>query len=420
MLLLTSPLVLALACTPLPPRPYADLTPGGDRTGAEPAPTLDGAPGDLRTELRPADLHGTDRGPDRGLDLKPDTTCVDPCPVAGGLGWGCAQRFALGANWAWLNFGGDFGGIKPWNQLGVSGDPAKVSAALAAMKAAGVSVIRWWMFPRFYTDSISFGSDDAPSGIGGTLIADVQKALELAAQQDVYLMLTPFSFDGFAPTKTEAGIYARGLQPMVLDAARRKKLIQNLIVPIAKAVEASPHRHRMLAWDLINEPEWAMTGANLYGAEPFDPEPGLQAITHAQMETFLKELTQALRGASSALVTVGGAAIKWGKAWTGVGLDFYQLHYYDWIYEWYPYKSVTPTSIGLTGKPVVMGELPTTGLSAIAGKGLPAVTLGQLLADLWSGGYAGALPWAYHDSAFPWTPAPLQGFAAQHPCETRY
>jgi hypothetical protein len=358
------------------------------------------------------------------FDLKPpgaDSTCFDPCPSPkGGVTWQCHRRFMYGTNWAWLDFGGDFGGVSSWGMPGVAKDSAAYAKAMAAMKAGGVNVIRWWMFPRFFTDSISFGSDDAPSGIGGSLVADIHKALEIAEQQGVFIMLTLFSFDSFAPTEMESGIYVRGLQPMIVDPARRQKLLQNLIVPVAKAVEASTHKKRMIAWDIINEPEWAMTGPDLYGSSPFTPQSGLQSVTHAQMETFLKETASALHQHSSALVTVGGSAIKWPRAWSQVNLDFYQLHYYDWVYEWFPYEKVTLASVGLTGKPVVMGEFPIQGLSAISSKGLPAVPAAQFAADLWEAGYAGALAWAYNDPSFPWSTTALAGFANQHACETAY
>jgi hypothetical protein len=189
---------------------------------------------------------------------------------------------------------------------------------------------------------------------------------------------------------------------------------------VAQAVEASPYKKRMLAWDMINEPEWAITGPDLYGGEAFTPQSNLDNVTHAQMETFLIEMAAVLRANCSALISIGGAAIKWPKAWTGVNVDFYQLHYYDWIYEYYPYGTVTLASVGLTNKPVVMGEFPNSGLSAIASKSLPARTLAQFSSDLWADGYAGAISWAFNDPAFTWTPANLKAFSDLHPCETKF
>src|SRR5262249_49610717 len=138
----------------------------------------------------------------------------------------------------------------------------------------------------------------------------------------------------------------------------------NLVVPVADAVESSPYKHRMIAWDLINEPEWAVTGPNLYGGEAFDPNTSLDVVTHAEMEVFLQDLASHLRGHSSALLSVGSAAIKWYDAWQNVDQDFYMFHYYDWVYEYYPYTTHNPSTLGLT-KPVVIGEFPNAGLSAV-------------------------------------------------------
>ena len=353
-------------------------------------------------------------------NFAPGEPCQDSCPVANGLTWECRKRFALGTNWAWHSFAADFGGISAWNQSGVSQNVSAYQNDLAAMKAKKAGVIRWWMFPRFWSSGISFDANDVPQGVGGSLIADVQEGLELAEQADAYLVLTLFSFDNFKPTAEESGIHTPGLQPMVLDASKRRKLLDNVIAPIAAAVEASPYRKRVLAWDMINEPEWAMTGANPYGNDPFEAQSGLQAVAHSQMVTFLNELAAALRAHSSAQITLGSAAIKWGTAWKQLDLDFYQLHYYDWVYEWYPYDTVTLQSQGLTDKPVVMGEFPNGGLSAIPSKNLPARTASQFASDLLDHGYAGALSWAYTDTSFPWSSLDLETFADAHACETGF
>lgn len=347
--------------------------------------------------------------------------CTDACPAPkGGVTWDCRKRFMYGTNWAWGQWGADFGGITAWNKPGVKAASAQFDADMKKMKEAGVSVIRWWMFPRFLTESIQWGSDGAPSGIGGTLVADLQEALRLAEVNDLYVMLTPFSFDNFRPSTDEYGIHSPGLHAIVVNAALRKKLLDNLVRPVAQAVEASPYRKRMIAWDLVNEPEWAVTGASLYGDPSFEPASKCEPVTHAEMETFMQEMAAVLRGSSTALISVGGAAIKWPKAWSRVDVDFYQYHYYDWVYEWFPYATVTPATVGMNDKPVVIGEFPAAGLSAISSKGLPARTATEFAADLWGLGYAGAMAWAFNDPAFPWTPAATKPFHDQHACETAY
>jgi hypothetical protein len=334
----------------------------------------------------------------------------DGCVVNGrGITWNGETRFMYGTNYAWRSFGADFGGVTSWGYAGISGNPGPFSDALRQMKAAGVSVVRWWMFPRFLTDAISWDADGGPGGISQTLVADVQKALELAAQNGVFLMLTPFSFDNFYPTKTEQGVYSRSIQPMVVNDGLRQKLMDNVLGPIADAVAQSPYRDRLIAWDVMNEPEWAITGPSLTGDPDFPAQGGLDLVTHAQMETFLGQAAQVLRSRSGSLVSVGGAAIKWAKAWSRIGLDFYQFHYYDWVYQNFPYQTVTLASVGVTDKPVVMGEFPSDGLSAIGG--LPARSAAQFSTDLLQAGYAGTLSWAFNDSAFPFDAASTKQFA---------
>jgi hypothetical protein len=364
---------------------------------------------------------GGDR-PSAGPTSVGGTCDADACSQgAHGINWDCKNRFMYGTNYAWQLFGADFGGVTSWGHAGIAGNPGPISDAMRQMKAAGVNVIRWWMFPRFYTDTIQWGADGAPSGIAPALAADVQKALELAAQNDVYLMLTPFSFDNFRPSGTEYGVFCRSLRPMVVDPGLRQELMDNLLGPIADAVAQSPHRDRLIAWDIINEPEWAMTGPSLYaGDDVFPAQGGLDLVSHGDMQAFVKQAAQVLRSRSGALVSVGGSAIKWPKAWSQSDLDFYMFHYYDWVYQNFPYQTVTLASVGVTDKPVVMGEFPSMGLSAFPSKGLPARSAAQFSSDLLNAGYAGSLSWSFNDGAFPFDAASTKQFADAQGCGVVY
>lgn len=337
-------------------------------------------------------------------------SCQDACPKQGGVDALCRLRFMYGVNYAWHNFGSDFGGNKAWNQPGVSAEP-KVDSELFALASHGASVVRWWVFPDFRGDGVTFDAQDRPTGLGGTALADVARALELAAQHDLYLMLTLFSFDNFRPTTDMSGVRARGIQPIVTDDTLRASLMEQVVRPFARAVSLSPHHDRLIAWDVINEPEWAVSGASLYGGDPsFDPNPDLQSISHARMETFIADVIKVLRDESSALISVGAAAIKWKNAWSHADVDFYQFHIYDWVDMSWPYDRA-PAQYGLSDRPWVMGEFPLKGLSRA-----PYATL----LDSWYGnGYGGALAWSYSDG-MGGDLKDVQKFAARHPCETKY
>jgi hypothetical protein len=223
-------------------------------------------------------------------------------------------------------------------------------------------------------------------------------------------MLTLFSFDNFRPTRDESSIHIPGLQPIVLDDGLRAQLMDGVVRPFARAVEASAYAERVIAWDVINEPEWAMSGPSLYGGdEAFDPDPDLQAVSHAQMERFVSEVIDVLRDESQALVSVGGAAIKWKHAWSNVDVDFHHFHIYDWVDQYWPYDQ-SPAYYELDDRPLVMGELPLGGLSR--------ADYATLLGSFYDNGYGGALGWSYSDQQG--SLAPVRAFAELHACQTRY
>jgi hypothetical protein len=315
-----------------------------------------------------------------------------------------------GVNYAWHHFAGDFGGIAEWGQSGVAGEAAAHAEKLADMRAHGASVVRWWMLPELRGESVVLDADDTPTGLGRTTAADVEKALELAERADVYLMFCLFSFDGFRPTRTDSNVRIPSIHPMVTNVSKRTRLMNNVVQPLARAVEQSPYRHRMVAWDVINEPEWAITGQNPYGDPAYDPDPELDAVTHEQMEAFIGHAIRALRAESSALVTIGAAAMKWAQAWKRMDIDFYTFHIYDWVNQYWPYNQ-SPAHYGVDDKPVVMGEFPVAGLLTAA---VPV-----LLESWYNRGYAGALSWAYSDATVAELDL-LKEFADKRPCETRY
>jgi len=340
-----------------------------------------------------------------------DASCNDACPFAGGITWGCRRRFMYGSNFAWNQFAADFGGVPAWGDVGTSMNGA-VRTDLAEMANHGASVIRWWVVPDFRGAAVQFDDTGTPTGWGGTLLADLERALELADEHDLYLMLCLFSFDAFRVTRRDgSAVPYPNLHPVATDPNKRAALLENVVRPLARTAEGSPHRDHLIAWDVINEPEGAMTGPSLYDDPDFPAWDGLEHVTHEEMETFLADVIGVLREESTALVTLGSVATFWGQSWRGLDLDFYQFHIYDWIDEAHPYSG-SPTEYGITDKPVVMGEFPNTGLSS--------ASYPTLLESWYANGYAGALSWSLTD--FDWESARVDilDFAERYSCETSY
>lgn len=323
---------------------------------------------------------------------------TDACPMSNGIEHACKKRFALGINYAWHHFSADFGGVGTWGLKSVSQDAPTFDAELAAMREGGASVIRWWIFPDFRGDGVTFDANGDPSGLSAVARADVAKALELARKNDVHLVLTVFSFDGFRPDRTESGRNVRGLTPMVTNAMRRKKVVENVVRPLARAVASSPDRSHLLGWDVINEPEWAIAPAgNAPGGQDFTPNDELAPVSLANMKAFITESLAALRAETpDAQTSVGTAAAKWAWAFEDLDVDFDQPHIYGWVNQYWPYTR-SPAELGYGKRPIVMGEFFLQSMP-FSDSGNNA-TFAQILESWWGDGYSGA--WAWHHNETP-------------------
>jgi len=331
------------------------------------------------------------------------TCSADTCAFDNGVEYSCKLRFMYGVNYAWQNFAADFGG----GTRGITALKSTIASELQTMSQNGVNVVRWWVWPNFSGGGVAFDGSGTPTGLAGTTLEDLETALELAEQNDIYLMPTLFSFDNFKSAITPSN---QNMASLGTDATRRAALVNNVVKPFARAAKQSTHGRRVIAWDVINEPEWAVTGASMYGNdEAFEADSTCTPITHAQMEKLLADVITGLRAESDALVTVGAAAMKWRHAWTMLDQDFYQFHIYDWVNDYWPYDK-SPTEYGMGDKPMVMGEFPPEGLTG---------TNYRTLLDSWySNGYAGSLAW--RDATFKVTWSEVKAFADAHPCETQY
>jgi len=340
--------------------------------------------------------------------------CEDECPVDHGIQIGCKKRFMYGVNYAWSRYGSDFGGVAAWSAPGVSRTPQIYFDELTEMREAGANTIRWWVFPDFRGEGVRFDEDEMPLGLGATTAEDLDAALQVAEAADVYLMFCMFSFDAFRYSGDPELNYAESLGPIVRDSAKRAGLLDDVVRPIAKLVEEHPLSYRVVAWDVMNEPEWAVRGPDAYGGDGFDGKSDeFDTVTHGEMETFLAEAIQVLHEESSAPVSVGFAAAKWATAWHALDTDFHQFHMYDWIDRYWPYDS-TPAELGLDDKPLVMGEFPLNGLVRASYQ--------EMLETWWANGYAGALGWSYSDADFRFDDAAddVRAFAESRSCETDY
>jgi len=196
------------------------------------------------------------------------------------------SNFFVGTNYAWTininqrgdsGFAVDFGGHRAANKTGVSARRSRLEQDFSQMQRAGIKVVRWWVFPKFFGDGVQFDANGDPTGLGGTTVEDIKAAIDVAAKYDLQIMFCLFSFDNF-------NLYDRypKLSTFIRSDRQEWLLINKVIKPFvshavqhAQAIGSPSTIH---SWDIINEPDWAIqrsdpqdsSGLDFEPCEPFD------------------------------------------------------------------------------------------------------------------------------------------------------
>ena len=269
---------------------------------------------------------------------------------------GCAREpeppdFVVGANLPWRNYGHDFG--RAWSHDGVGTPAARAQLDSDLFAIEGAHVVRWFLF----------GDGRALDRSDPELVwSDLDAALELADAHGVQVMPVLFDFYWFDSALDVDGVQVYGRRDLAVGPGRQA-LIETWIEPLA---DRYGRDRRIFAFDLINEPEWAIEEAYPFMGEP---------VAYAEMRAFVEAVADPLRGTRP--LTLGSAT--WLDAvdfWADLELDYLQVHHYG--------AEPLPDALELGVEvPVLVGELASTG-----GDLRDRV---QGYADL---GYAGALPWS--------------------------
>ncbi|MHB8514311.1 MAG: glycoside hydrolase 5 family protein [Dehalococcoidia bacterium] len=302
--------------------------------------------------------------------------------------------FLLGANYPWVSYGNDFGS-NAWGSYGVHAG-GSYAADFADMKAKGVHVARWWVFADGRA-GINFAPDGTPVGVQTSVYADLNQALALAKQNNIYLDLVLFDVSMLAQPSNYGGVQMGGHTDAFADPVKRAALVNNVIRPLAKTYAQDP---MILSWELMNEPEWGISDLSSPAVNS-----GYVPVTMAQFWSFASSASQIIHLYTQDQVTIGSAALKWNKVWTNafaakkglpaLNLDFYQTHYYPWMdccsttndpdlgtTTWSPLTQSAP-ALGLD-RPIVVGEIHT-----------PSGGAGPQLDQILANGYAGLWAWSY-------------------------
>jgi hypothetical protein len=272
-----------------------------------------------------------------------------------------------------LRYGGDFGANawQPGGGVARSEPRGRVDEAFARLVDAGFTTVRWWLLGDGRA-GLRVDGDGRPLGVDDCFFADVDAGFEAATHRGIRLLPVLIDFMWFDPARTVDRVQIGGRARLVTTPEYRWRLHDTVITRIFERYRRHP---AVYAWDLINEPEWATRGLGSF-------LPG-RGIGEDDMRVFLKELVALGHDWGAQPLTVGLASASGLRLVRGLGLDFYQVHWYDSVEAASPLRR--PVSRLRLDRPVLLGEFPTRG-SAVAPE--------DVLKAARDAGYAGALAWS--------------------------
>jgi hypothetical protein len=282
------------------------------------------------------------------------------------------EGFVVGANLPWVNYI-DFGANAWRPQGGLARDPwrAQAQAALTRLRGCGAQVVRWWILGDGRA-GIAFDAHGVPEGPDPFFLDDLDAAFHML--EDLGLQVMPVLLDALwcHPPHHVDGVMIGGRSRALLGDEPQRMLLERVIAPILERYGRHPS---VWAWDVINEPDLVTRGC--WPAVP------ATAVAANPMRALIGEAVRLAHALAGQPVTVGLGNARHLPLVRGLGLDLYQVHWYD-INEWMSPLETPVSAFGLDA-PVILGEFPTRN-----SRRSPAAILGAAR----RAGYAGALAWS--------------------------
>jgi len=281
------------------------------------------------------------------------------------------REFGLGANLPWIDYGGDFGANAWHPEGGVRIRPERLARALDRVADAGLRRIRWFLLCDGRA-GVRFDGDGCPVSLDEFVFADLDASVRAAAERDVQIMFVLIDFLWCARGRSVDGVQLGGRRDVLRDSAKRAALLDRIVRPILERYGGAP---QIFAWDIINEPEWAIWRLGTLRRH--------SSIDLAGMQAFVRETAALIHECTNHSATVGASCARHLDLWRGLGLDVYQSHWYEPLERRAPLAR--PVSSFHLDKPVILGEFPSR---------VSADRLRDIIATARAAGYSEAFVWS--------------------------
>ncbi len=281
------------------------------------------------------------------------------------------EAFLRGANLPWFSCGNDFG-CNAWHPEGGISAPGRARAiqqVFADLQRDGITCLRWFLF----ADGRSgIRSDPAgrPTGLDDRVFPDLDLALSLAARYGIRIIPVCFDFLLCGREWRSGDVKLGGRSSWIRDPESWMALETRVLEPLFARYGS---HSAVLAWDLFNEPEWAAFGMGWKEA----------GVPPWVLRSRLEEMVRLAHRLGNQPVTVGLCSVRGLPLVQGIGLDFFQVHWYD------QYDSSSPLDRPVErlrlDRPLLLGEFPTRN-SRLSGSEIVELARRH--------GYCGALAWS--------------------------